>query len=206
MAQIKIKNLPKAGGNTLIEIVLVITIIVIFSLILVPDFPKIKRKFALSRSVYKFAQNLKEVQDMGLSGVITEGVTAKGYGVFIDLDNSALANKKYILYADINGDYKYTSLISNQINHTCGSQNPGEDCVLEVIDFNATEKEVIIYQMLNVIGGQSVDINFSPPNPNVTITSIMPENTEVEIFFAVESDLEQKRKVVVNISGLIDVQ
>ncbi|MEK7658239.1 MAG: hypothetical protein AAB352_00015 [Patescibacteria group bacterium] len=195
------------AGNTLIEIIVVIFIIVLFSIILVPDFPKIKRKFALSRSVYKFAQDLKSVQDMGLSGVLTGGaVQAKGYGVFIDLNNTALANKKYIVYADINGDSKYTSQSSSQINHTCGAQNPGEDCVLEVIDFSVMENEVIISDIYNVTGNQQISINFAPPNPNVTITDLVQGSTEVEIIFAVESDSSQTRSVFVNTSGLINVQ
>ena len=83
----------KEKGVTLVEIILVIFMITMFSGILVYNFPRVLKQFALSGASYKLAQDLRKVEDLGLSGVETiEG--AKGYGLYINIINN---NAEYIL-------------------------------------------------------------------------------------------------------------
>ncbi len=195
--KLKMKNSEK--GITLIEIMVTIAIITLFSMILIADYPKIKRQFALSRAVYKFAQDLRKTQDMGLSGVQIKDenqvvVEAEGYGIYININLSSSDgnNKQYKIYADINGNGKY---------------NSEGDYVIKTVDFGETEKGVIIQEIINTKNNApSVSINFSPPNPDIEIWQLESNRNNVEIVFALSSDPTNKRKVSVNTSGLIEVK
>ncbi|MBI3631499.1 MAG: prepilin-type N-terminal cleavage/methylation domain-containing protein [Candidatus Staskawiczbacteria bacterium] len=194
----KIKN--SVRGITLIEILVVVFIFVLLSGILVANFPKIRRQFALTRAVYKMAQDLRKTQDLGLSGKQMEGV--KGYGVYINLNS--LGNKKYIIYADRNNDSKYDAL-----GVYCEqSPSDNQDCIVEAIDFSQTELGIVINRIEGTTNNQQVDINFKPPNPTVTITDLSADinNPRVQIIFALEFDQLTYRTVLVNTSGLIEIK
>lgn len=180
----------KEKGVTLVEILVVVFLIALFSSILVADFPKLKRQFALTRAVYKMSQDLRRAQDMGLSGQQIKDVEVKGYGVYINL--TSLGNKKYIIYADMDDDPKYVA---------------GTDSIIETIDFSQAEAGVVINRIENTKdNNQWVDINFKPPNPTVTITDLLPGINRVQIIFAIESAPSKERIVSVNTSGLIEIK
>jgi hypothetical protein len=169
----------------------VVFIVALFSAILISDFPKIKRQFALSRATYKLTQDLRRVQDMGFSAQYTANAT--GYGVYIDI--SGIENKKYIIYADIDdgngGDQQYTL---------------GYDSILETIDLNDQEKGVIIKSIENTTS-QQVSINFRPPNPNINISNLQPNVNSVKIILRLETDpTGTTRTVSVNSAGLIEIE
>ena len=195
---LKIKN--SVRGITLIEILVVIFIIAVFSSILVVNFPKIARQFALTRAVYKMSQDLRRAQDMALSGQQVQGINVKGYGVYINLDSPSLGNKKYVIYADMNNDQQYD--LSGVI---CGQQLPNQDCIIETIDFSQTEFGVVIDRIENT-NNRWIDINFKPPNPTTTITSLLSGLNRAQIIFALESDLLKTRIVSVNTAGLIEIK
>lgn len=198
-----LKNCQK--GFTLVEIIVVISIIALFSAILVSDFPKIQRQFALSSATYKLAQDLRRVQDLGLSGVQVADrqgdlIAVKGYGIYINLAQSA---KKYILYADVNGDQKYSGDTSfslcSQLN------NPASDCTIEVVDISKENSNLYIKQ-INNITGNFTSINFSPPNPTITLNNLASGQSQVGIVLSLKSDVLSTRAVWVNTSGLINVK
>ena len=55
--------MQKSKGFTLIEVLVVAGIIIVLTMILVSNFPRIKLLFALSRSTYKFGQDLRRMQE-----------------------------------------------------------------------------------------------------------------------------------------------
>jgi len=193
-----IKNSDK--GVTLVEIAVVIFIIVLFSLIVISDFPKIKRQFALSRATYKLAQDLRRVEDLGLSGVqINDAsktlIKAKGYGIYINL---TLSPTQYVIYADVDNNQKYND------GQFCDSadRDPARDCAVEIIDVSDKDPGLSLQSMDSVVGGVT-SINFSPPNPTVRIDNIISDGTQIVINL---SNGLSTRSVLVNISGLINVQ
>lgn len=177
-------------GITMVEILVVIFIIAVFSSILLANLPKIARQFALTRAVYKMSQDFRRAQDMGFSGQQVKGINVKGYGVYINLNNTSLGNKRYIIYADMNDDQQYAE---------------GTDYIVETVDFSQTESGIIINKIENT-NNKWIDINFKPPNPTITITSLLPGTNKVQIIFALESDLLKTRMVSVNTAGLIEVR
>lgn len=183
-------NKNSVKGITTVEILVVVFIIALFASILVIDLPKIARQFAITRAVYKMSQDLRKAQNMGLSGQQVKGINVKGYGVYINLDSSNLGNKKYIIYADINDNKKYENT----------------DYIIETTDFSKTESGVIMDKIDGTTNDKEVDINFEPPNPTITITSLLPSINKAEIIFALESDLLKTRIVSINMAGLIEVK
>jgi len=185
-------------GITLIEVIVVVFIIGIFSSILISNFPEIQRQFALSRATYKLAQNLRKVQDMGLSGVkITDEtgqtILLKGYGIYIDATEPA---QQYIIYGDscLPTDYKYT------FSGLC------QDHIFETINVNEDNAGVVISTINNIDSGW-VSINFSPPNPYLVMDTLSNNQNNIEIVLALSNyPSVTSRAVSINKSGLIEVK
>lgn len=180
-------------GITLVEIIVSIFMITMFSTILIANFPRILKEFALSRVSYKLAQDLRKVEDLGLSGVqLTDDsgelVQAKGYGIYIDL--SALPIEQYKIYADLDGDQSYTLA----------------DYIIETIDISKENPNLFIKGVENIrVGGDSTSINFTPPDPTVSIYNLCESCQDVSIVIGLNSE-NSERKVSINTSGLIKVK
>ena len=189
--------MQKERGFNIIELVVVVTIIGVLLLVAIANFPQTKLQFALSRSAYKFEQDVRRTQDMTLSyeeqkdsGGVPQPVS--GFGVYIDLDT--LGNKKYIIYADrAPGNQVYDAL----------------DYIVETIDLSQIEPGVIIKQIANVTGNIA-DVYFAPPNPTIKISPLAPQSCQnaqqsIDIIFALESDPAKTKTVAINTSGLVQV-
>ena len=183
----------KEKGFTIIEILVVVAIVSILPLIVISNFPQIKLQFAMLRVTYKFAQDLRRVQDLALSSVQYRdafGVIQPidGYGIYLNID--ILGNKKYIIYADKSpGNQYYDDL----------------DYIIDTIDFSQTEPGIIIQQLNNVFGN-SVSINFNPPNPNTTITQLNQDEQNIEAVFSQENAPVITKIISVNTAGLIEIK
>ncbi|OGZ77706.1 MAG: hypothetical protein A3G45_01380 [Candidatus Staskawiczbacteria bacterium RIFCSPLOWO2_12_FULL_37_15] len=186
-------------GITLVEILVVIFIIAALLTILVSDFPKIQRQFALSRATYKFAQDLRKAQDMALSGEEIKKpdgtiISVKGYGIYIDNRGNNGNNKEYKIYADLDDNARYTS--------------EAEDYTVNTIDLNKDAPGVYIKD-LYMIDNNYVSINFNPPNPAISISNLSAEADRAGIIFGLESDPENSintRTVYIWKSGLIEAR
>ena len=201
----KIKNLEK--GISLVEIIVVIFVVSLFSMILISDFPKIQRQFALSRVAYSLAQNIRRVEDLGLSGVRLENsfkveIPARGYGVFVDSGTPGAANQ-YLIYAD-DGNQVYSSGAQS-----CDNTNPVPDCFIEAIDITKEDAGLYIKDIeadgISILG-RSVSINFAPPGPIVNITDGINNYSDIKIILGIKSYDSTTRIVEANTSGMINVK
>lgn len=179
----------KWGGFTLIELLVVIGIIILLSVIILPNYRTAAAQFALERSAHKLAQDIRRAAEMAMSAKELPsggGMPAGGYGVYFDI---GWHNKGYRLYADTKppaGNEFFTSA----------------DTIIETIEL---EKGVII-QGINTPPNK-VGINFKPPAPTVKIKySAADEVGEVIIVLALESDSTKTKTIKVNKAGLIDVE
>jgi len=196
------KNFEK--GATLIEIVVALVIIAIFSLIVINDFPKIKKQFALSRAAYKLSQDIRRAEDYGFSGVRIIGsggavVDADGYGLYV---NKLINDRQYIIYADTdgNGDKKFTEGTIVQCSQTIPA---GSDCIIETINIEESDTDVYIKRIDSV---NDLSINFTPPNPTVTITPGSNPVAIIGIVLGLGSDNSLERIVYINSTGLVYVE
>lgn len=189
----RVKNLER--GITIVEIIVTIFIITLFSVIIISDFPKIRQQFSLSTAAHKLAQDLRRAQDMSLSGaqILDAGgnlLAIKGFGVYFNLNTIDGNNKEYIIYGDKDGDCLY---------------DLDDDYIIDVIDMNIETKEIIIKGLYNVME-DNVSINFSPPNPTTSISNLEPGMNRIKIVLALEPNTTVTREVYVYTSGLIEVK
>lgn len=203
------KFLATRKGFTVVESLVVIAIISVFVAVVISNFYQIKLQFALSRVAYKFDQDLRKAQNLSSSAapyVDSSGIPqiVNGYGVYVDINS--LGNKKYIIYADrpdsattLNG---ITYLLSNKYYDSL-------DYVVETIDVSSAETGVVIKEINtpDVSNNISIDFNSSDLATIITIPPPIQQNkNNVDIVFALESDLTNTRTISVNTSGLIETK
>ncbi len=202
----------------MVELIVVICIIALFTVILIANFPKMMRQFALSRAVYELAQNIRQAQDLSLSGVQLNDIhgnpiTVKGYGVYF---NPTSYPTKYIIYADVAGapdsngnrvsDSKYDDLGNNPM---CSSVDQTdrplyEDCIMQIVDLTKEDASLSINSITNV-DDNFTSVDFTPPGPITKIENLNLQYSGTEIILQVRVD-NIERGVSVNTSGLISVQ
>lgn len=218
-------------GITLIELVIIICIMAVFSLIMISDFPKIIREYALSKVTYKMSQDLRGVQDSTLSGMTvtdyyTCKVPAKDYGVYFNTqtDNQ---KKQYIIFADVNDDGMYDSGDANS-NMFCEDQTyftnslcdmrilmannlPKDyDCIISIVSLVEENTSLTIDRIasdkdydLGVRYG-SASISFYPPAPNTVIKA--NGGLVSQLYIVLKNTDGSERSVLVKNSGLINVE
>src|SRR3989344_8795743 len=140
--------MQKSKGFTLIEVLVVAGIIIVLTMILVSNFPRIKLLFALSRSTYKFGQDLRRMQALGFADAPYRDSSGSpfpthGYGIYIRM----MENKKYTLFAD-------------SVNGVVTVYDSSLDYTLESVDL---EPGAMIKSISNPLW-PDVNINFIPPN------------------------------------------
>jgi len=177
----------KKNGFTIMELLVVISIIAILSGIVLIDYRSSQQALALQRATNKLAQDIRRVQEMAMSAREFQGTVPDGYGAFLDIGWNT---KKYRLYADTNGDNEFF--------------NPPDD-IVETIDL---ENGIIIKEIClsSVCTYFSVSINFKPPDPAVNIKfDTGPSGPEAIITLALETDLSKTKTISVNAVGRIEI-
>jgi len=189
----------------LVEIIVAVFVIALFSSIIIANFPAMEKRFSLTRVAYNLAQDLRTAEGMGLSGTEIENslggkIKAKGYGVYIDLTYGD--HKKYKMYADVDGDEKYSLPSDVYCQDMTGLQT---DCIIKEVDINQDEPHASIKEIKNT-NSQWACVNFSPPSPKVNIANISVGQTGIEIVLSLDDDEAATRSVLANTGGLIEIK
>jgi len=198
------KNSEK--GITLVEIIITILIIALFTMITIANFPAIQKQYALSSATYKLAQDLRKTQDLGLSGVTLydsakKSIAVKGYGLYVNPTKS-----EYIIYADVattsntSGSQNFDNTNFIKCDEYDVSSDTG-DCIIDTINIIQQNQNLTINGITN-ISSPDVSINFTPPGPVTTISNLNSGSNSVDIIL---SNGVSSRKISVNTSGLINV-
>ena len=195
----KTKNSNKAF--TLLEITVVISIIILLSTIFIANYRGGEKQFALKRSVYKLAQDLRRAEEMAMSSQMTPdsfepGVFPKGgYGISFMKDS-----KSYVLFADCDGDNKYDEGSGASSCKEATEITPYPE-KLEEIPF---EQGIYIKELFK--DSSLVDflsIIFFPPDPIITINSDPAINSAT---ISLTFDGVSQKTVTINKAGLIDIE
>jgi prepilin-type N-terminal cleavage/methylation domain-containing protein len=188
---------------SLVEMLIVITIIAIMSVFLIPNFREGEAQMRLQRSANKLYQDVRRVQEMAISSRICTECTSdpnspplKGYGLALAMSDftSYLDNTKYIIYAHNQteaGEYFYY---------------PTTDFIVETVNF---EKGVYVKDIVDVENGYSYDhlgLNFIPPEPSMGMQCnvcghVVPRIAKV--ILGVEGYPDKTKIIYTNIAGLI---
>ena len=172
-------------GLTLTEMLIVVSIAVIFSSMVFANYGTGKDSMALERAGQKLAQDLRRVQEMAMAGSFGSGVNA--VGIYFDEANPNV----YIIFDDKNANYLYD-----------GSGEKREEISIE-----AGIKICDIKNNDTPVSNNYISISFAPPEP---VTRIENSNTgnNVSIILSPQNDCPaptKSRIVNINNVGRIEV-
>lgn len=169
-------------GFTLVELLVVIGIIALFSALFLPNYSKGAKQLALARSAHKLAQDLRRAQEMSVSAKEFNGVSSRGgYGLAFIKSWSPV----YRLFADLNDDKM---------------RSGNED--VEILTLEKGVQFDKIYA-----DGQEYDfttLTFIPPDPQVCLHFCRANNL-LKIIISLESNPASTKTISINNAGLIEV-
>jgi len=157
-------------GFTLIELIVVISIIVLITALTLPNYRAGDKLLALQRATHKLSQDLRRAQEMAISAKEFEGEVS-AYGIYLNEDQPT----KYILFADIDGDQEYSGL-NEQVEEITLETN------IEIREFYPIHQS-------------SLHIVFSPPDPSTTFS---PDASSAVIEVAIEGSTIEAPQYVYN--------
>lgn len=186
----------KYSGFTLLEMLVVASIIIILSIIVVTNYELGGYQFNLQRSAYKLAQDIRRAGEMAMS--VKEfgdppSVPAGGYGIFLDSVNFSGINTYYVLFADKNGNGQYNT-----------STNPLVDETVEGPIYFEEHVEINFLCLVGGYCGSAVSITFIPPDPAINFSN-QPDVSLAEITLY-SRKLGEEVMISVNPAGLIEIQ
>lgn len=177
------KQSKSLKGFTLVELLVVIAIITILSAISFSGYHSQEKSLALQRSAQKLAQDIDYAKNLAMNAQEFKGeIPQGGYGIYL-----TSGAQDYKLYADTNGNKKY---------------NSGDGIVQNI----SLEKGVYIYKISSPSSLSSLSINFTAPDPIITLSS----GSKATITLCIEeADCNNNlniKKVTVYKTGLIEVE
>lgn len=184
---------------TLIEIAVVISIILILSILVFPNFRDAKAKFALDRTIYKLSQDLRNAEEMSMSSqttppeiFVSSFFPKGGYGIYFQENSSS-----YILFADCDGDGEYDAAGGAVSCSEATEQQPFPEKIKDI-----TLEAGIKIGTLNPKYSQdnSLAITFFPPDPTITIYPAA-STAFITLIFKTKSETAS-----INLNGLIEIQ
>jgi prepilin-type N-terminal cleavage/methylation domain-containing protein len=181
-------------GFTVIELLVVVSVISVILAISAVQFPAIQSQYRLNQAANNFIQDVARARETALSrlpyaqsGQFGQNYP-KGAGIYINL--SSPGNRQYLLYA----------------NNTTSAQeaySAGTATVLATIDMSQDYKGVMIKEINTADGTiNSVSIHFTPPGPTASLNFLTDSYDGIEVVFALAGDISNTKKVFIGRSGL----
>ncbi len=173
------------NGFTLVELLVVTSIILIISAAIFPGYGNIRGQLLLDRSAHKLSQDIRKAGEMAMSAKLSGAEVPNGYGIYI-VENQT----SYLLYSDlppVDGNERY---------------NSDQDGIIETIQLETGVK------IESVTPSPSVSINYKPPSPRVKISDangIEPVDKTATIILSLISNPSRTKTVKVNAAGLVDI-
>ncbi len=184
--KLKIENYL-SKGVTLIELMVVISVVGILSSVMFVDFGGIEKQLALKRAVYQLAQDIRETEEMALGSIAniscSSGKTVCGFGMYF---HPAPNDNFYTIFADCAND--------------CQNNNYAKDSGDTEIRQIFLEKTITLQKALPA---RPLSLIFSAPDPVVWINGInWGEETEITL----QTPAGETRKVRVNSAGRVEIE
>lgn len=170
-------------GFTIIELLVVISIIAIMSGIVLIDYRSGQQTLALQRATNKLAQDIRRVQEMAMSArecdICPGGGIPDGYGIRFKGGEP----EHYILFADRNDNQDYDA---------------GADTKIEDIQIGEGVE-------ISDVSGEPLRITFTPPDPTTTIKPSAPGWVQLCIVNTDCAVLSNTKTIEVNEVGRIEI-
>jgi len=184
------------NGYTLIELFVVMFTIILMGSILLSGYSTVDDQKALSMSVSRLAQDLRETQEKSLAPSSEKKELCSDASPSEDRIRQLIfgayfqqGNDSYVLFVDCNDDKDYDSGVDKQITPI------------------GLDNEVMVSK-LSKNGNPPVSnlsIVFIPPSPDLYIDGSFG-TTEVEIEVALKNDTTKNQTIRINKSGLIEIE
>ena len=191
----KIKSASTNKGFTLLELTVVIAIIILLSGIVLTNYRVGEREYALLRSAYKLAQDLRQVEKMAMASETLPssfggGFPKGGYGIFFQNNSNS-----YILFADCDGDKEYDETGAAL---SCAKATPGNPYPEGIKELFLEEK----IKISNLYPSSPFFITFFPPDPVIEIKSGGLSYNSATITLTYDGEI---KTVKINTVGLIEI-
>ena len=195
-------------GFTLLELTVVIAIVILLSGIVLTNYQVGEREYALLRSAYKLAQDLRTAEKMAMASEMLPssfdgvgGFPKGGYGIYFQN-----ASSSYILFADCDGDKEYDA--SGAALSCADAAIPGHPPYPEKIKDLFLEEKIKIsnLELFSTTTGtttvSSFSVTFFPPDPVIKIISDSHEYDLATITLTYDG---KTKTVKINTVGLIEI-
>jgi len=197
----KIKSASTNKGFTLLELTVVIAIIILLSGIVLTNYRVGEREYALLRSAYKLAQDLRQVEKMATASETLPsaifpsdkdngGFPKGGYGIFFQNNSNS-----YILFADCDGDKEYDETGAALSCAEATSDTPYPEGIKELF----LEEKI---KISNLYPSSPFSITFFPPDPVIEIKSGGLSYNSATITLTYDGEI---KTVKINTVGLIEI-
>ncbi len=174
----------KMKGFTLVESLVVVTIILVLLAAVLVNYRVGERNLSLNESAAILGQNLRKAEEMAMSAKEFQGIIPQGgYGI-----NLNTGDDFYIIFADCKKDYQYS-----MGNHCNGFPEKVEQVSLG--------KRSKIASLFSGSSLSTMNIVFIPPNPTVIMSGT---GSQAVINLSLKEDASVLRTVRVNKAGLIE--
>ncbi|MCX5784002.1 MAG: hypothetical protein NTW04_06165 [Elusimicrobia bacterium] len=160
---------------TLVELLVIISIILILTVLIVPNFHLANSKMAVERAAYKLAQDLRNAEEMSMSSRGTDPLLfgsnlfpSGGYGLSFE-DNST----SYILFADCNDNNTYDTAKGSPTD--CANSGPANTWPEKI-------KEISLESGVKIkksFPDRLKHITFFPPDPTIKTSPAFPSYPSV---------------------------
>lgn len=193
------KRNKKFFGFTIIELLVVVSIILILSAIILANYRAGQKGLALSRAAYKLTQDLRRAQELAMSARDFKGSPSQGgYGIYFKLTEP----NHYILFADCDKEKDYDT--QQQVLNCYNAYNPVTGASFsypELLEDIAIEKDVKIRNLFPISNENTLVITFTPPNPDIFFN---PDAAIATI--TLTTDDGRTKNIVINKAGLIEIE
>lgn len=170
-------------GFSLLELLVGITIVTIIGGIYLINYRTMDEDFALERSSYQLAQDIRRAQNMAMSSKEGSGEGfVGGYGIYL-----TESSDQYVLFRDADGSQNY---------------DPLQD---QAIETNKFEKGVVVTEIIfnPIVLTDIVSIVFAPPDPKVFFNTGGDQNrNQLSLKISING---KNSEVLVNKAGLISI-
>jgi type II secretory pathway pseudopilin PulG len=178
-------------GFTLVEALVVISIILVITLVFVPNLRLAERSQLLGQAAQILDQDLRRAEEMGLSAKEFHGIIPRGgYGLYFP----GAGYTSYIIFADCSDPPTY------RYNTSATVCNGFPEKVEEVVLPNGI-------QLTALSPSSPLQITFTSPMPKITFSNATGEVTGLDATIALLlTATGQQRVVDVNKAGLVEIQ
>jgi len=170
----------KGRGFTLIELMVVISIITILSVMVFINQRSSQSQYLITQAVQKLTSDLRRTQNMAMSGTQIAG-NYYGYGIYAERNNNF-----YIIFGDRNDNKKF--------------DGEPTDTIIENIKLPSN------VTISSVSPSDKVHVFFRPPDPLTSISDGTSDMTEASIVLVISSGQSLSRTVKVTHAGLVETQ